>query len=137
MSAKLLLDSWAILAYLKKECPADERVLELLEEAHENKVRLFLSIMNLGEIYYLVGREKGEKTAQYTLEEIKHLPIEILSVAEKDVLSATHWKMQYSMAYADAFAVSAAQKHHATLLTGDPEILALVDFLDIEILERK
>ena len=136
MSAKFLLDSWAILAYLKKESPADERVLELLEEARENKVKLFLSVINLGEIFYIVGRAKGEESAQYILEEIKRLPIEILPVDEKDVLSAARWKMQYPMVYADAFAVSAAQKHHATLLTGDPEILALSDFLDIEILER-
>ena len=136
MSAKFLLDSWAILAYLKKESPADLRVLELLAEARENKVKLFLSVINLGEIYYIVGRTRGEETAQYVLDEIKRLPIEILPVAQADVLAAARWKMQYPMAYADAFAASAAQDLQAILLTGDPELLALKDLLEIEILKR-
>ena len=136
MNAKYLLDSWAILAYLKKESPADQRVLELLEKARDGKVLLFLSVINLGEIYYIVGRARGEDTAQYILEEIKRLPIEILPVDETDVLAAARWKMQYPMAYADAFAASAAQDLQAILLTGDPELLALKDLLEIEILKR-
>ena len=136
MNAKYLLDSWAILAYLKKESPADQRVLELLEKARDGKVLLFLSVINLGEIYYIVGRARGEDTAQHILEEIKRLPIEILSVDETDVLAAARWKMQYPMAYADAFAASAAQDLQAVLLTGDPELLALGDLLEIEILKR-
>ena len=137
MNAKFLLDSWAILAYLKKESPADLRVLELLEEAREGNVLLFLSVINLGEIYYIVGRARGEDTAQYILEEIKRLPIEILPVDETDVLAAARWKMRYPMAYADAFAASAAQDLQAILLTGDPELLALKGLLEIEILKRK
>ena len=136
MSAKYLLDSWAILAYLKKESPADQRVLELLEKARHGKVLLFLSVINLGEIYYIVGRARGEDTAQHILEEIKQLPVEILPVDETDVLAAARWKMQYPMAYADAFAASAAQDLQAILLTGDPELLALENLLEIEILKR-
>ncbi len=136
MTAKYLLDSWAVLAYLKKENPADQRVLELLEKARHGKVLLFLSVINLGEIYYIVGRARGEDTAQYILEEIKQLPVEILPVDETDVLAAARWKMQYPMAYADAFAASAAQDLQAVLLTGDPELLALKNLLEIEILER-
>ncbi len=136
MNAKYLLDSWAILAYLKKESPADQRVLELLEKARHGKVLLFLSVINLGEIYYIVGRARGEDTAQHILEEIKELPVEILPVDETDILAAARWKMQYPMAYADAFAASAAQDLQAVLLTGDPELLALKNLLEIEILER-
>ena len=137
MNVKYLIDSWDILAYLKKDIPAYLRVLELLEKARDGKVQLFLSVINLGEIYYIVGRARGEDTAQYILEEIKRLPLEILSVDETDVLAAARWKMQYPMAYADAFAASAAQDLQAILLTGDPELLALRDLLEIEILERK
>lgn len=136
MNAKYLLDSWAILAYLKKESPADLRILELLEKARDAEVQLFLSVINLGEIYYIVGRARGEETAQYILGEIKNLPIEILQVEEKDVLDAAAWKVKRPMAYADAFAASAAQEQQAILVTGDPELLALRDLIEIEILER-
>ena len=136
MSAKYLLDSWAILAYLKKESPADLRVLALLEKARDGEVQLFLSVINLGEIYYIVGRARGEETAQYILEEIEKLPIEILQVEEKDVLAAAAWKMKHPMAYTDAFSVATAQELQAVLLTGDPELLALKDLIEIEVLER-
>jgi predicted nucleic acid-binding protein len=64
------------------------------------------------------------------------LPIEILPVNETAVFAAARWKMRYPLSYADAFAAAAAEEYQATLLTGDPELLALTNVLKIETLQK-
>jgi len=133
---RFVTDAWAILALLQKEEPAASRVKEILEGAEQKKVEIFLSVINLGEVYYRVGKTKGEKEAEETLEEIRNLPIQILSVDLKRVLEAGKFKMRYPISYADAFAAAASYATEATLLTGDPELFLLQNEIDIEKLTR-
>jgi len=133
---RYVIDAWAILAFLQKEEPAGSRVKEILEEAEQEKVEIFLSIINLGEVYYSVGKVRGEKEAEETLEEVRNLPIQILSVDEKKVLEAGKFKMRYPISYADAFAAAASYALSATLLTGDVELFLLQNEIDIEKLYR-
>jgi predicted nucleic acid-binding protein len=133
---RFVIDAWAILALLQKEEPAAFRVKEILEEAESKKVEVFLSVINLGEVYYRVGKTKGAQEAEETLEEIRDLPIQILSVDEKRVLEAGKFKMRYPISYADAFAAASSHATEATLLTGDPELCILQNEIDIERLYR-
>lgn len=133
---RFVTDAWAILALIQKEEPAASRVKQILEEAERKKVEIFLSVINLGEVYYRVGKTKDAKEAEETLEEIRALPISILSVDEKRVLEAGNFKMRYPISYADAFAAAASYALSATLLTGDPELFLLQNEIDIEKLYR-
>ncbi len=137
MTTSYLLDSWAILAYFKREQPADQRILALLEEARQNRIQLSISVINLGEVFYNIGRVRGEQFAEYLLGEMRQLPLEIVPVDETLVLSAARWKMKHPVSYADAFAAATAEKLRAILVTGDPELAALKEVLPIEALERK
>ena len=136
MTKSILLDAWAVLAYLKKESPADTRVIALLEQAGRGSVWLFISVINLGEVYYNVGRARGERFAESVLEELRSLPLEILPADEPAVFAAARWKMKYPISYTDAFAAAAADRLDAILVTGDPELLALKEQLKIEALGR-
>jgi predicted nucleic acid-binding protein len=132
-----LVDSWAMLAYLKKESPADARVVDVMEQARQGDIKLFISVINLGEVYYSIGRVRGEDFADQVLDEIRLLPVEILPADDDVVFTAARWKMKYPLSYADAFAAASTEQHEATLLTGDPELLALRDKLNIEELKRE
>jgi ribonuclease VapC len=136
MTAAFLLDSWAVLAYLKKEPPADLRIKALLEQARQGTIRLFISVINLGEVYYNVGRLRGEASAEYILAEFKLLPVEILPADEGTVFAAARWKMKYPISYADAFAAATAEQRDATLVTGNPELVALKGQLKVDVLQR-
>jgi hypothetical protein len=57
-----VLDSFAVLAYLQAE-PAGPKVKDLLIKAREKHALAFLSIINLGEIIYTVGRRLGDEAA--------------------------------------------------------------------------
>ncbi len=45
-----MLDSWAALAYLGDEASARE-VADLIANAHENRIPMYMSIVNAGEVW--------------------------------------------------------------------------------------
>ena len=136
MTQQFVLDAWALLALLQQEEPAASRVKQLLEAAAAGDVELFISIINLGEVIYRVGKVRGEAEAQETLDLIRRLPLTVLPASEGAVLSAVAFKIHHAISYADAFAAAAAESLDAPLLTGDPELVALQDRLTIEQLQR-
>ena len=136
MSDNYALDAWAILAFLQGEEPAASRVREVIEGAQEGTARLFASIINIGEVYYRVGKMRNQKEADSVLQDLYLLPIEVISAEDDIVLDAARLKMKYTLSYADAFAAVTAQQKDATLLTGDPELIDLKRMVKIEKLHR-
>ena len=126
-----VLDSFAVLAYLAAEAGMP-RVREVLRDASAGRCSVYLSLINLGEVAYIVERERGLARAQETLGLIDQLPIQILPASREVVMAAAHVKAEYPMAYADAFAVAAAKNLDAVILTGDPEFDAVKDLVHVE-----
>src|SRR6266508_700149 len=93
-----VLDTFALLAYLRDE-PAATRIEKVLVDAGKEKCRLFTSIINLGEILYIVERRGGVAKAQDTLALIRQLPIEVLPADEQSVFTAAHIKANYTISY--------------------------------------
>jgi len=151
----IILDSWAILAWLEGESQGekvkdlihwvdDERSLEL-ERRIKNliggskieRIRLFVHIINLGEVFCILGRRKGEEEANETIGEIKATPIEVIPASTSLVFKAASLKVRYSIAYADAFAIATAIARKGFLLTGNPELKGLKDVPIVWIGERR
>jgi predicted nucleic acid-binding protein len=136
MKPRFVLDAWALLALLQKEEPAASRVQRLLEDAGSGEVELFISMINLGEAVYRIGRQRGEEEALATLEDIRRLALTVVPASDRAVLAAARFKMHHAVSYADAFAAATAQELQATLVTGDPELTKLGNRLRLEKLER-
>ena len=115
-----LLDSFALLRLIQKE-PGAEAVKDILDEARGGKARAMLNVMNLGEIIYTVQRRFGHQAKLDVIKSINLIDIIILPVPNDLVFRAAELKAQFSMFYADAFAVASAIEHSATVVTGDPE----------------
>lgn len=131
-----VFDAWALVAYFKNEIPAADRVAELLHQAGNHELDVFLSLINLGEVYYTLGRTKGRAFAEQILVHIRQLPINLLALEETTVFQAATYKTIYAISYADSFALAAAVQHDATLITGDPEFDKLHGQFAIERLYR-
>ncbi len=134
---KLVLDAWALLALLQGEEPAASRVRECFRGAEKREHELFVSIINVGEVYYRIGKIRSEEDARSTLEELRELPLTILPADPEAVFGAARLKISHAISYADAFAAAAAQALGATLLTGDPELIRLQGLISLERLERR
>lgn len=111
------LDSWAILRLLEGTEPAAGRVEQVLAEG-----RPVMSWINLGEVFYIVRRDRGDDEAHEVVRDLR-LRLDLDLPSEHRVLTAAAIKADHPMVYADAFAAATAAAHDATLLTGDPELL--------------
>jgi len=126
-----VLDSYALIAHFEDDA-GGEKVRKILRAAHEGKTRLYLSVINLGEIYYNIVRERGVEKADETMFMIKQLPIGIIDVDKVITLEAAGLKAQYPIAYADCFAAALGILKKARVVTGDPEFKKVVERVKIE-----
>ncbi len=120
-----VVDSWAILAFLRAEEPGATAMRRYLRRAQSGNLRLLLNVVNLGEVFYRLLQLTDEVQAEERLAEIKALPIDIVPARESLVLEAARVKAMHPLSYADAFAVATGRLEKAPVLTGDPEILTL------------
>lgn len=125
-----LLDSFAFLAYLEDEA-GRTRVQEILASAAASKCRVLMCMINLGEVLYIVERERGLVPAQKVLALVESLPIEMIETSRELVLDAAHIKANHTLSYADAFAVATALQENAAILTGDPEYKSVEKLVDV------
>jgi predicted nucleic acid-binding protein len=136
MSKRLVLDAWAMLAMLQGEEPAASEVRRLLRRADQGEVELLMSIINLGEITYRIGKVKGEDEAFETLGQMRRLPITVMAATEDAVLAAVRYKIHHAISYADAFAAATADAVDGVLITGDPELIQLDGIIALQRLTR-
>jgi len=115
-----LFDSHALLKLFQKE-KGYEHVMRLLETIDKTGAAKFISIINLGEIIYATKREFGDQKKLEVLAAIERLNLTILPASNELVFQAAEYKAQYSISYADCFAIASAVEHAAEVVTGDPE----------------
>ncbi len=116
----ILFDSYAILKYVEDEAGADQ-VERLLRSASEDSTKAYMSEINLGEVYYLTIRRIGLQAAKAHLEQVRQLPIQVVSPTTDLIMRASEVKAEYAISYADCFAVATALEYAAAIITGDPE----------------
>jgi len=126
-----VLDSRAVLACLGGE-PGKARVQQVLDRASHGRCRLSMSIINLGEVAYIVERERGLPRVHEALALLDQLPIDVLPAPRETVLAASHIKASHPVSYADAFAVAIAQSLQASVLTTDPEFRSVEHLIQVE-----
>ena len=117
---RYILDSYALLAYFQAE-PVGAKVRNILKEASAGATATFLSVISLGEIYYIIARKRGEEKAGEITELISRLPVGLVDATKERVLAAARLKAQHPVSYADAFVVAAAIEFTAIIVTGNPE----------------
>jgi uncharacterized protein len=127
---KFILDSYALLAYFQAES-GGEKVYEILKKSRQGNVSTFVSIINLGEIYYIIARKRGKAAAKEVIQSISSLPVSILDASTERVFAAAEIKSDNHLSYADAFVASAALELSSVIVTGDPEFKALESYVSI------
>jgi len=114
------LDSWAILEWMSGRQPARSFIAKLIAEAEAGQTRLFMSAINVGEVYYVLCKNQSEDLAESWRESSRTLPATIEVPTADDIWRSASLKGRFPISYADAFAAALAQKHNCPLVTGDP-----------------
>ena len=120
MDNAYVLDSYAMIAHFEDEIGGD-RVRKVLKAAHAGKTNLYMSVINLGEIYYNTYRERGREKADEVVFMMRQLPVAIVNADMDLTIEAAGLKSVYPVAYADCFAAALGIRKKATVVTGDPE----------------
>lgn len=125
----VVLDAWALLAYLRDEPAAGRVETEWLARGAA------ICAVNLGEALYMRIREHGPDGAHAEVATIRGRA-EIIDADWELVRAAAAVKAGGDLSYADAFCLATAARLAAPLLTGDPEIVGLgadhgVDVVDL------
>ncbi len=114
----VVLDSWAVLAWLNDRQPAAELVEGVMDQ------QPVIGWMNLVEVYYRTERTQGRADAERVLRDLRG-PLLFDLPLERRMIEAARVKAEHPIALADCFAVATAEAFDAELFTGDPEIVAL------------
>ncbi|MCA1575448.1 MAG: type II toxin-antitoxin system VapC family toxin [Acidobacteria bacterium] len=114
--------------------PSAGKIADIIADAHEDKVPLLMSVVNAGEVWYIIARRTSEADADRSIRELKQLGIEWVDADWDIVHEACRFKAKHKMSFADCFAVALAKQKKALLLTGDPEFKQVEQEITIEFL---
>ncbi|MDI6732268.1 MAG: PIN domain-containing protein, partial [Candidatus Margulisbacteria bacterium] len=117
--------------YLKGE-PGWERVKNVIWDAYKKKTALFLSCVNLGEIYYIIYRNYSPSAADQAISMIKLWPLRLIDAKMDMAIIAGRVKAENALSYADAYVVAAALSKKAAIITGDPEFKQIEDLVEVQ-----
>lgn len=128
--ATKVLDSYAILAFLEDE-PGADTVRGLILKAEESGVKLLISVVNFGEVWYSIARTTSPETADLYTQDLRGMAIEIVDADWHLTRQAAAFKAGGSIAFADCFAAALAKDRKAELVTGDQEFKLLENEIKI------
>jgi predicted nucleic acid-binding protein len=123
-SKVVVLDSWAMMAFLDGE-PAAQDVRRILLKSRKKQIVVLFSLINYGECLYVIEREQGLQQAQRAIGIIDQLALHVVPVDRSLVFDAARLKARYPISYADAFCVALAKRDQGHIMTGDPEFKAV------------
>ena len=126
-----VLDTWAIISYYEDE-PAGEQVSRLVSEANENGTPLWMSVINAGEVWYVVARRTSPAEADTAINDLRRLGIRFEDAEWNICRQAGIFKSKHKMSYSDAYAASLAIQKNAHLVTGDQDFRQIAN--DVKIL---
>jgi predicted nucleic acid-binding protein len=126
-----VLDSWAVIAYLEDET-AGQQIADLIAGAHEDGIPVYMSVVNAGEVWYIIAREISEEEANNSIKELRDLRIQFEDVGWELTLEAARFKSQHKMSYADCYAAALTKGRKAELVTGDVEFKPLERIIGIQ-----
>jgi uncharacterized protein len=126
-----VLDTWAVIAYLEDE-PSGEQVENLIATAHEEQIPIYMSVVNVGEVWYTVAREVSEEEANNSVKLLRDLRIQFEDADWELTQEAALFKCKQRMSYADCYAAALAKLKKANLVTGDVEFRQIEQAVNIQ-----
>ncbi len=131
MDSAYVLDSYALLAHFEDES-GGAQVEKILKASQAGKTKLFLAVINFGEVYYTTLRERGREQADEVKFVIEQLPLTIVTADMDLTLEAAKLKAAHPVAYADCFAAALGMRKKAKVVTGDPEFKKFGNTVGVE-----
>ena len=118
MTKTYVLDANALLDLIEAG-PGFRKVEQLLQAALRNQAVVLTSVLNWGEVFYLLWQRRGEEKARQTIANLSRLPLQIVVVDFLQALQAGELKALHKIPYVDCVTAALAILHSAVLVTSD------------------
>ena len=118
MRKNYVLDANAVFDYLQQG-PGAGTLDRLFHEAFRQEATVIISVVTLGEVFYLLWRNKGEGKAHETISNFRSFPLRIFDVDLALALKAGELKARQKLPYVDSIVASLALDQQATIVTSD------------------
>lgn len=129
-----VLDANALLLYLEGR-PAAAAVRKLFEQAEAGRADLAMSVMNWGEVFYILRKTRDREAARNLLSPFRR-SLRLFLADRECAERAAELKARHKLGYADAIAADLAITLKGTLVSADPEFEKLGSHLSLRILPR-
>jgi predicted nucleic acid-binding protein len=127
---KKIMDAHGLMIFLERE-PGYEKIEKIFLQAVASGDNLLMTVVNFGEVYYIVLRECGQQKADEVEKVIQALPIDMVGIDITITKAAARIKANKRLSYADCFATALAIKERGELITGDKEFREVEDEIRI------
>jgi predicted nucleic acid-binding protein len=126
-----VLDSSALIAYFEGE-PSGKAVSEILKEFSKKSKALFLSVVNWGEVLYIIERRHGLDQCNEIEHLMEQMCVEVVSLDKDLTRQAARIRVSEKLPYGDCFAAALAINKHAELVTKDTDFKAVQSRIRIQ-----
>lgn len=126
----IVLDSWALIAYLEG-VDAAEKVADIIADAHDEDVPLFMCVINAAELWTILAGEVSESDANRGIHELRQLGVEFVDADWTLAHEAARLRAKYKMSLPDCFAAALTQQKRGLLITGNRAFAKMGEDLSI------
>jgi len=117
---EFVFDANAILRYFRVvEAEGGDKVQEIFDLAKRAEAHLLMSVVNFGEVYYVLLKLVGKQSAGEYIQKLQNI-VTIIDADQASTIEAASLKHGYRIGYADSFAAALALSRKATLVSADP-----------------
>jgi predicted nucleic acid-binding protein len=115
-----VLDANAVIRYFGVgDAQGGDKVRGLFEQAERKQARLSMSVINMGEVLYVLLKHVGEERSLHYIQALRHA-VTMVEADAMRTIDAARLKHKYKLGYADSFAASLALASRGTLVSADP-----------------
>ncbi len=125
-----VLDASALLTYFEDQ-PGAQKVTETLKRAAEEDQRLLMSVINWGEVLYVMERRHGKDKRDAAERLMDQMGLEIIDTDKELTRQAAHLKAENKLPYGDSFTAALAFIQKAELVTADRDFKSVEDKVSI------
>lgn len=125
-----VLDASALVIFLENTAGA-WKVEAILKEGVAGRRQLWMSAVNLGEVFYSLWRRHGESPARKALEDVLRTPLTIVPATLEMAQRTGAIRAQRKLPYADCYAAALALEKNADLVTADQDFKSMGKVLRI------
>jgi predicted nucleic acid-binding protein len=129
-----ILDSYSLLCLFDKKRRAEKKaVTKYLEDAEKGSIKLYISKVNEGEVFYKLYTCLGGPISTGFREDLRRglFPLNVIPVNDRRVEEASMIRAKFPVSYADAFCIELAKDMNLPVITGAPEFACVKNFIQV------